>query len=155
MLSLAFSEPSDIFSIALIPIGVAAEPMPSRLADRLSDIYSSDLSLSPLNNRLLMGLNILLSCLLSPILSIISKTDSHIEYIAKSDRASSIDLRAPDSMTPNALSGDTTVSTIMDTATIRKNTKFISVKPHSILLSIGALNARLADVKRICLLLII
>ncbi len=39
MLSLAFSEPSDIFSIALIPIGVAAEPMPSRLADRLSDIY--------------------------------------------------------------------------------------------------------------------
>ena len=46
ILSVAFSLPSCIHSIAFIPSGVAAPPIPKRFAEKLSVIYSSARSLS-------------------------------------------------------------------------------------------------------------
>ena len=133
ILSVAFSLPSCIHSIAFIPSGVAAPPIPKRFAEKLSVIYSSARSLSPLNNFFVNGLNSLLRALLSPMPSISESMDNHIAYIAISVNASVSALLAPLIIMENALSGETTTNIISDANIIMAKTVFIiKVLPYEI-----------------------
>lgn len=94
-----------IDSIALIPIGVAAPPMPSRFADILTVMYSNVWSDSPLNNRLVMGRHSLLRNLLMPAFSISFNRLNHTQYIANIVRVSVMAAVAPSIIAGNILPG--------------------------------------------------
>ena len=116
-----------------MPRGVAAPPIPRRLAEKLRVMYSKARSLSPLNSLFVIGRKRLLSILLRPIPSIRVSTDSHIAYIATSVKASLSAELAPLIIMENALSGETTMSITSDAKIIIVKTIFIKEKlPYSI-----------------------
>ena len=148
MLSVAFSEPSCIHSMAFIPRGVAALPIPSRFAEKFSVIYCLVSSLSPLNSRLVTGENSLSSARFMPIFCIMSSTDSHIAYMAHSLTAREIAPLAPLIIIENALSGDTIVTSIREDTVMIKNIVFILVPFRFYLTFPADIREKTEDIRR-------
>jgi len=125
ILSEQYPSPLSINSIARIPRGVEAEPIPSIFADRFILINSQASSLSPLNTFLMIGRNILASQLLIPVSCMTLITDIHTAYIASNLTASPSDPLTPLSMLDSTISGEVAISRQMLAVVMIKNNVFI------------------------------
>jgi hypothetical protein len=124
ILAVALS-PFCMFSIAFMPAGVLAPPIPSIFDARFIEIHLYASSFSPLNNFFTMGLRRFESLWSSPVRSASFNTESHIEYMAVNLMSRFI---AP--LTPSIIDGKISVGfvaiiKIAEARNKRVNTAFI------------------------------
>ena len=124
ILSVALS-PFCINSIAFIPAGVLAPPMPNIFDARFIEIHLYESSLSPLKSRFTIGRKSRESFLSSPVFSSSFNRESHIEYMAVSLMSKFIAPSTPSIIAGKISAGFTISSSIEEAKRSIVNTKFI------------------------------